>query len=80
MLIDGRRHKVFDLKDINSLISFEDWLKRSLSIYPDDASVPESHLLDLLNYIRESVYSQKVEGKREWLEQIDALIKRVNKQ
>ena len=80
MLIDGRSHKVFDFKDINSLISFEDWLKRSLSIYPEDSNIPESDLLDLLNYIREKVYSQKVENKREWLEQLDSLVKRVSKQ
>ena len=80
MLIDGRSHKVFDFKDINSLISFEDWLKRSLSIYPEDSNIPEADLLDLLNYIREKVYSQKVENKREWLEQLDSLVKRVSKQ
>tara|TARA_Y100001938_G_C8061084_1_gene417301 strand:- start:718 stop:960 length:243 start_codon:yes stop_codon:yes gene_type:complete len=80
MLIDGRSHKVFNFKDINSLISFEDWLKRSLSIYPEDSNIPESDLLDLLNYIREKVYSQKVENKREWLEQLDSLVKRVSKQ
>ena len=80
MLIDGRSHKFFDFKDSNSLISFEDWLKRSLSIYPEDSNIPESDLLDLLNYIREKVYSQKVENKREWLEQLDSLVKRVSKQ
>lgn len=80
MLIEGRAHKVFDIKDINSLISFQDWLKKSLSIYPDDSKVPDADLLDLLGYIRENIYSQNIKNKREWLDQVDSLIKRVSKQ
>jgi hypothetical protein len=79
MLIDGKTHKVFDFKDINSIISFGDWIKRSLSLYPDDDSykIPKEHLLDYLKYLREAVYAQKVKDKRKWLEKIDSLIEGV---
>ena len=64
MLIDGKTHKVFDFKDINSLVSFEEWLKRSLTIYPEDDSIPNAHILSHLGYLREAVYAQKVKDKR----------------
>jgi hypothetical protein len=76
MLIDGKTYKVFDFKDINSLISFEEWIKRSLTIYPDDDSIPNAHMLSHLEYLREAVYAQKVKEKRKWLEKIDSLIER----
>jgi len=78
MLIDGRTYKTFDLKDINSLISFEDWLKRNLTIYPDDASISKEHLVYFLEYIRGAVYAQKVKEKKEWLKQIEFLIERAS--
>ena len=76
MLIDGKTYKVFDFKDINSLISFEEWLKRSLTIYPDDDPVPSADMLSHLEYLREAVYAQRVKDKRKWLEQIDSLVER----
>jgi hypothetical protein len=76
MLIDGKTYKVFDFKDINSLISFEEWLKRSLTIYPEGDPIPSAHMLTLLGYLREAVYEQKIKDKRKWLEKIDVLIER----
>jgi len=77
MLIDGKAHKVFDFKDINSLVSFEEWLKSSLSIYPEDDTIPSSHMISLLEYLRDTVRNQKVMEKRKWLEKIELLIERV---
>jgi hypothetical protein len=79
MLIDGKAKKVFDFKDMNSLVSFEEWLKSSLTLYPEDSSIPAGHVLVLLEYLREAVYAQKVKDKRKWLEKIDALIARVER-
>jgi len=76
MLIDGKAHKVFDFKDINSLVSFEEWLKSSLTIYPEDSPIPSTHMVSLLEYLREAVYAQKVKEKRKWLEKIESLIER----
>jgi len=76
MLIDGKTYKVFDFKDISSLVSFEEWLKRSLTLYPEDNPVPKAHMRSLLGYLREAVYEQRVKDKRKWLDKIDALIER----
>ena len=76
MLIDEKIHKVLDFKDINSLVSFEDWLKRSLTIYPEDASISSAQMIPLLEYLREAVYEQRVKEKRKWLEKIESLIER----
>tara|TARA_B100001027_G_C16228313_1_gene313283 strand:- start:36 stop:281 length:246 start_codon:yes stop_codon:yes gene_type:complete len=76
MLVNDRPKKVLRLKDMNSLISFEDWLKRNLSIYPSKPKVPKSHIISLLEYLREQVYSQKLAGKKEWLDTVDGLIER----
>tara|TARA_B100000809_G_C14629526_1_gene347994 strand:+ start:273 stop:512 length:240 start_codon:yes stop_codon:yes gene_type:complete len=76
MLIDGKAHKVFDFKDINSLVSFEEWLKSSLTIYPEDSTIPSAHIVSLLEYLRDTVRDQKVTEKRKWLEQIEFLIER----
>ena len=64
MLVDRKTHKVLDFKDINSLVSFGEWLKRSLSIYPDDKPIPKGHMLSHLEYIREAIYEQRVKEKR----------------
>jgi hypothetical protein len=76
MLINGKAHKVFDLKDINSLVSFEEWLKSSLTIYPEDSTIPGTHIISLLEYLREAVKDQRVKDKRKWLEKIEFLIER----
>lgn len=76
MLIDEKIHKVLDFKDINSLVSFEDWLKRSLTIYPEDDSISSAQMIPLLEYLREAVYEQRVKEKRKWLEKIESLIER----
>jgi len=75
-LIDEKIHKVLDFKDINSLVSFEDWLKRSLTIYPEDDSISSAQMIPLLEYLREAVYEQRVKEKRKWLEKIESLIER----
>lgn len=79
MWIEGREKRVFRFKDLNSLISFEDWVKRNLSVYPSKKSVPQSHLIVLLEYLEKQVYDQQVKDKKEWLSKIEALIDRAKK-
>ena len=76
MLIDGRSKKTLDLKDLNSLVSFEDWLKMNLSIYPKDQKIPRKHLTSLLEYIKNKVREQKVKDKAQWLKKLDLLTRR----
>lgn len=79
MWIEGREKKVFRFKDLNSLVSFEDWLKRNLSICPSNKSVPQSHIIVFLEYLESQVYDQQVKDKKEWLSKIEALIDRAKK-
>lgn len=76
MWIEGRKKKVFRLKDINSLVSFEGWVKRNLSTYPGNKSVPKAQLIILLEYLKEKVYEQNIMDKKEWKSKIDELIDR----
>ena len=80
MLVEGRKKRVFRLKDLNSLISFEDWLKRNLSLYSEDESVPSSHIISFLEYINQQIKEQKLADKREWQEQVEALLVRAGKE
>ena len=77
MLINGRMNKVFRFDDLNSLISFEEWIKRNLGLYDEDKSVPFSHIKIFLEHIKNKVKEQRVFEKREWFEQIDQLIERI---
>lgn len=76
MLINGKTHKTFNFKDINSLISFEEWIKENLSLYADSETVPREHLQTYLEYIKQTVYEQRVVDKKDWIEKIDSLIER----
>tara|TARA_B100000085_G_C18300075_1_gene413885 strand:- start:94 stop:339 length:246 start_codon:yes stop_codon:yes gene_type:complete len=73
MLIDGRSHKVLELKDMNSLVSFEQWLKQNLSIYPKNGSVPEGDLKIFLEYLKNQVEEQRLEDKAQWKEKLRSL-------
>ncbi len=73
MLINGRYKKTFNFDDINSLVSFEDWIKLNLSFYTEDSKVPVSHMLDFIEYIRKEVQQQRVIDKKKWLDKLDAL-------
>jgi len=77
MLIDGKLHRVFELKDLNSIVSFSEWLKDNLTIYDDDKKIPDNNLTKHLTYLREQAKDQRVSEKREWLEQIDKLLERL---
>ena len=48
MLVDGRAHKILNFYDLNSLISFEQWVKDSLTIYADDEKISDDNLKVLI--------------------------------
>ena len=79
MLINGRVHKVINFYDLNSLISFEQWIKDSLYVYSDDEKISNNNLKVFLEYIKNQAKENGVEKKREWFDKIDALIERVDK-
>lgn len=80
MLIDGKVHRVLEFSDLNSLVSFSEWLKDNLTIYPKNKAIPNNNLSKHLNYLREQAKEQRVKEKREWLDQIDALIERASRE
>lgn len=77
MLIDGKIHRVFELKDLSSAVSFSKWLKDNLTIYVDDKKIPNNNLLKHLAYLKEQAKDQRVNKKRVWLDKIEALIARL---
>ena len=79
MLVDGRAHKVLNFYDLNSLISFEQWAKDSLTIYADDEKISDDNLKVLLEYVKNQAKGNNVDKKVEWFEKIDILIERIDK-
>jgi hypothetical protein len=77
MLIDGRVKQVLKFDDINSLVAFRDWLKHNLTLYGEDEIINDNHLKIFLEHIKNKVKEQRVFEKREWFEQIDQLIERI---
>jgi hypothetical protein len=77
MLIDGRAHEVLRLKHLNSIVSFEDWAKERLSIFPENTPIPVSKMRTLLEYLKDTVKEQKIIKKKEWIKSIDKLIERL---
>jgi hypothetical protein len=80
MLINGRVHKVLNFYDLNSLISFEEWAKNSLTLYADDEKISDNNLKVLLEYVKNQAKENKVDKKIEWFNKIDALIERLDKE
>ena len=79
MLVDGRAHKILNFYDLNSLISFEQWIKDSLTIYADDEKISGDNLKTLLEYVKNQVKENNIEKKAEWFSQIEALSERADK-
>ncbi len=77
MLIDDRVHKVLKLEDINSLISFEEWVKDNLSLYKEGGKVPSGHLKVFLEYIQQDLNMIEAEQRRDWKEKVKTLLERV---
>ena len=77
MLIDGRINKVLKFDDINSLISFKEWIKDNLTLYGEDQKIKDSHLETFLNYIQEETKRLHPEVKKDWREKIKELSERL---
>jgi len=78
MLVDGRVYKVLEFDDLNSLVSFKEWLKNHLTLYFDDEKIPDHNIKVFLEYIKNQSKDQKVKEKREWFDKLDSLIERVD--
>jgi|15BtaG_2_1085339.scaffolds.fasta_scaffold00023_54 hypothetical protein len=79
MLIDGKIHRVFEFKNLSSIAGFSEWLKDNLTIYDDDKKIPNNNLIKHLTYLKEQAKDQRVAEKRKWLDKIDELLERLEK-
>ena len=77
MLIDGRINEVLKFDDINSLVSFKEWIKDNLTLYEEDQKIKDSHLETFLNYIQEETRHLHPEVKKDWREKIKELLERL---
>ena len=65
--------KPFYLSDLNSKISFLDWISKNVP-GKNNISINSDAALVYLDYIYKSVESQKIKDKAEWFKQIKKLM------
>lgn len=76
MLIDGKEVKTFQLNDLNSRISFSNWIKLNISNerqYSATEIFKSERYLEYLKYIEEQVAKQPLKDKIPWIEQLKKL-------
>lgn len=64
------------IDDIRSIISFKEWLEKNLDVFKNKKPSNQEVLI-YLDYIKKSVYSQKLSNKKEYLKKIKRITKRV---
>jgi len=78
--MDSEKDKYLALKlsDLNSMISFKEWLVDNLDIYKDPKKSPsDSEILIFLNFIKSKVFDVKILEKKEYLKKIKQIKKRI---
>jgi len=78
MLMNGREIKIFKLQDLNSRISFSNWIKINISNerkYSADQIFESKRYLEYLKYIEGQLKSQPLKNKIDWIERIKVLRK-----
>jgi hypothetical protein len=74
--MDGKKLKTFQLHDLNSRISFSNWLKTNISNERQNSAIEifkSKRYLEYLKYIEEQVRAQPLKNKMDWIEQIKKL-------
>lgn len=77
MLIEGRVHKTIDLEDLNSLVSFKQWLSKN--IFPPNANISSRHIDLALGFLENQISEYNPENKSEWKDRIEHLGSRNSK-
>lgn len=72
------RRAILKMKHLNSIFSFEKWIKSGIS-YSRKNRISLNHIEKYLGYIRGKVKEEVGSNKDEWLEKIDDLIESVKK-
>lgn len=74
-----KKMKLLYIEDINSMISFKDWIKNNLPSYKDKDPT-ESEMESFINFIENKKRDQiRSENAPEWREKIKVLRERCNK-
>ena len=75
---DGTQKKLIalKLKDLNSLISFNLWLTKNIKYYKDK-SPSEGEILVILNFIKKKLFGSNLPNKKDYLESIKKINKRI---
>ena len=76
--VKKERRAVLKLSHLNSLISFERWIKSALSI-PKGKRIPLNHLEKYLGYIQGKLQEEIGANKDEWNKIISSLLDNVEK-
>lgn len=71
MLIEGRIHKTIDLEDLNSLVSFRQWLAKN--IFQPNANMSPRHIDLALGFLGKQISKYNPENKSEWKDRIEYL-------
>ncbi|MAG25709.1 hypothetical protein CMI47_09045 [Candidatus Pacearchaeota archaeon] len=75
MLIDGRVHAILNLEDLNSDISFRDWLVKNLSLYHEKKDVSDKDIRTFLTeYIIPKLSEIDGEVRNEWDTEIRGIL------
>ena len=77
MFIDGKIYKVFRMEDINSLVSFERWIRDNTDLYKKDQIISPEHFKVFIEYLKNQTNDIRLVNKKEWLEQLELLFGRL---
>jgi hypothetical protein len=75
MLVDGRTYKVLKIEDLNSDISFGEWLVRNLSLYDNREEIPKQHIeIYLKRYIVPRLTEVNGDTRSLWRAEIEGIL------
>lgn len=77
MFIDGKIYKTFRFEDMNSLISFEKWVRDNTDLYRKDQVISPEHFKIFIEYLKEKTSDIKLVSKKDWLSQLSLLAGRL---
>jgi hypothetical protein len=80
MFIDGKIYKVFRMEDLNSLVSFEKWIRDNTDLYKEDQVISPEHFKVFIEYLKSQTNDVKLVSKKEWLKQLELLFVRLEKE
>jgi hypothetical protein len=75
--MSDRKTKILKLENLNSLISFDDWIKKAISRYSKKNRISLIEKEKYLNYIMSKVGEEVGKNKSDWIIAINSLLERL---